>query len=58
MAHKITDACIACGKCKLECPASAISEGDVFSIDADSCISCGKCASLCPTGAHDFIDFI
>lgn len=51
MAHKITDACIACGSCIGECPVAAITEGDIYKIDADACIDCGACASACPTGA-------
>ncbi|AEC02007.1 DUF362 domain-containing protein [Parasphaerochaeta coccoides] len=51
MAHKITDACIACGTCQPECPVNAISEGDIYVIDADACIDCGACASACPTSA-------
>ena len=41
MAYKITDIC----------PVGAISEGDIYKIDADTCVSCGTCADACPTGA-------
>ena len=51
MAYKITDACIACGACAGECPVEAISEGDIYVIDADACIDCGACAGTCPSGA-------
>ncbi len=51
MAHKISDECVACGACISECPVDAISEGDVFSIDADTCIDCGACVDACPTSA-------
>lgn len=51
MAYKITDACIACGTCIDECPVGAISEGDIYKIDADACIDCGACASVCPSDA-------
>jgi len=51
MAHRITDECLACGSCIDECPVSAISEGDIYVIDADLCIDCGACAEACPTGA-------
>ncbi|NLL63763.1 MAG: 4Fe-4S binding protein [Ruminococcaceae bacterium] len=51
MAHKITDACIACGSCLGECPVEAIAEGDIYTIDAATCIDCGACADTCPTGA-------
>lgn len=49
MAYHITDTCIACGTCQPECPVEAISEGDIYVIDADTCIDCGSCAAVCPT---------
>ncbi|MDO5754857.1 MAG: 4Fe-4S binding protein [Tissierellia bacterium] len=51
MAYVITDECIACGVCQPECPTDAISEGDIYVIDADACIDCGSCEEVCPTGA-------
>ena len=51
MAYKISDACTACGSCKEACPVDAISEGDIYKIDADTCIDCGACESECPTEA-------
>jgi len=51
VAHKITDECLACGSCIDECPVGAISEGDIYVIDADLCTDCGACAEACPTGA-------
>lgn len=52
MAHKITDACIACGTCQPECPVDAISEGDpIFKINAGKCTDCGACADACPADA-------
>lgn len=51
MAYVIDDSCIACGSCEPECPVGAISEGDIYTIDADTCIDCGSCESVCPTGA-------
>ena len=51
MAYKISDACVACGACIGECPVEAISEGDIYAIDAGACIDCGACADACPTGA-------
>ncbi len=51
MAYKISDACVACGACIGECPVEAISEGDIYTIDAGACIDCGACADACPTGA-------
>ena len=51
MAYVITEDCVACGTCAGECPVEAISEGDIYKIDADKCISCGSCAATFPTGA-------
>jgi ferredoxin len=58
MAMKITDACIACGSCELECPVEAISEGDeYFEIDPEVCVECEghfdepQCVEVCPEDA-------
>ena len=51
MAYKITESCVACGTCIDECPVGAISEGDIYVIDADSCVGCGTCAGVCPNEA-------
>lgn len=52
MAHKISDACVACGSCVSECPVDAISEGDpIYTISSDACTDCGACADVCPADA-------
>jgi ferredoxin len=52
MAHIITDECISCGACAPDCPAEAISEGEVkYVIDAEKCTDCGTCVELCPVEA-------
>ena len=51
MAYIISDECIACGSCIDECPVDAISEGDIYVIDAELCTDCGSCAEVCPTEA-------
>ncbi len=55
MAYKITDDCIFCGTCEVECPVGAISEGDnKYVIDPDKCTECiddfssPRCAEACP----------
>ena len=49
MAYVISDDCIACGTCIDECPVEAISEGDIYVVDADVCIDCCACEAVCPT---------
>lgn len=51
MAYRITDQCTACGLCKDECPAEAISEGDIYVIDKEKCTECGACMEACPNEA-------
>lgn len=51
MAYIISDSCVACGTCAGECPAGAISEGDIYKINPDACMDCGSCADACPAGA-------
>ncbi len=51
MAYKINDDCTACGSCIDECPVEAITEGDIYVIDADLCTDCGACADVCPVEA-------
>ena len=55
MAYKITDECISCGACEVECQNQAISEGEtIYVIDPDKCTECvgnydsPKCAEVCP----------
>ncbi len=58
MPYKITEECISCGACEVECPNQAISEGDtVYKIDPAKCTECvgsydsSKCAEICPVEA-------
>ena len=52
MAYKITEKCISCGACAIECPVGCISKGEErFVIDQSACISCGTCAGVCPVEA-------
>ncbi len=47
------EACIACGKCRKECPTEAIAgEKKVpHEIDQAKCIKCGTCREVCPVDA-------
>jgi ferredoxin len=51
MAYKITDDCTACGSCIDECPAEAITEGEIYKIDPDLCTDCAACVDVCPSEA-------
>ena len=51
MAHKISDDCTACGSCAEVCPVEAITEGDIYVIDAELCTDCGTCVDECPVDA-------
>ena len=55
MAYKITEECISCGACEVECQNNAISEGEtIYVIDPDKCTECigffesPKCTETCP----------
>jgi len=52
MEYKITETCVTCGACLLECPEEAIFEGDeTYQIDQDKCSQCGNCVEACPVDA-------
>lgn len=52
MKYKISDECIACGRCFAKCPVKAVYEGNgKYEIDKGVCIGCGKCAANCPISA-------
>lgn len=45
------DRCNGCGLCELVCPYSAISVGDIATVNELLCRGCGKCAATCPSKA-------
>ena len=54
MSYRISDKCISCGVCEMECPTGAISAGEgKYIIDPEKCIECGACQSVCPVGAPE-----
>ncbi len=51
--YSITDKCIGCTKCAVECPVEAI-HGEpysVFEIDPEVCVRCDNCRQVCPVDA-------
>lgn len=48
---KITDKCIACGKCKSVCTFNAIKKGTPYEIIGERCDECGNCFVNCPVKA-------
>ncbi|MFL7892383.1 MAG: DUF362 domain-containing protein [Anaerolineales bacterium] len=57
MPYVVTDECILCGTCVIDCESDAITEGEYQSyIDIGICIECGTCESNCPTDAIIFVD--
>ena len=52
MVYKISNDCVMCGMCELECPVNAIYESGVkYEIDSDICVGCGTCSDICPISA-------
>jgi len=55
---KISDECISCGACEVECPNKAISEGPTsYVVDLERCTECvgihsaPQCIQTCPVSA-------
>ncbi|MDR2610554.1 MAG: 4Fe-4S binding protein [Clostridiales Family XIII bacterium] len=53
MSYHISDTCIGCSACALNCPVFAIdgARGERFHINGKRCVSCGVCGRVCPQGA-------
>lgn len=52
MTYKISDDCIVCGSCEVECPEGAIAMGDEhYEIDPEKCTDQAKCVEVCPVSA-------
>lgn len=49
--YYITDNCIGCGVCKLNCPQNCITEGSPYVISENNCLHCGRCFEDCPVRA-------
>ena len=51
LAYVISEECTGCGSCIDSCPVDAISEGEIYVIDAELCTDCGECVETCPVEA-------
>ena len=51
--YSITDDCIGCTQCAIECPVEAISGTpyEVYEIDPEKCVRCDNCRQICPVDA-------
>lgn len=49
--YRITEKCIACGKCKKVCPQQCVEEGHPYVIKQKNCLHCGNCFEQCPVNA-------
>ena len=47
----ITDECIGCGTCQMNCPQRCIEEGAPYVINRNHCLHCGSCYENCPVRA-------
>lgn len=53
---RITDKCIACGKCLERCSFKAIyQDGERYLIDHAQCDACGDCHTICPVSAVEIV---
>ncbi len=52
MSLKISDECMACGRCASNCPIGCIYPGDLhYEIDTEACVGCLTCTTVCPISA-------
>ncbi len=52
MAYEITEKCLSCGSCEMDCPSDAIREEEIgYAVDEKSCTDCGICVMACPVEA-------
>ena len=49
--YLISNRCIACDRCKRECPQQCIKSGSKYKIMQDHCLHCGLCYENCPVRA-------
>ena len=62
MIYMITDACINCDRCEMECPINAIFQGNkIYEIDQNKCNGCEslydtpQCIEICPVDCISFL---
>ena len=47
----ITDSCVQCGACTMNCPQDCIVRGEPYRIMQEHCLHCGICYDICPVKA-------
>jgi len=53
---EITDKCVGCGRCLINCRFDAIVPGDIYEVDEYACEGCGVCKLVCPADAVNLND--
>jgi len=48
---EITDKCIGCGRCLINCKFDAVIPGEIYEVDKYACEGCGVCKLVCPVDA-------
>lgn len=56
MKFRITDHCVKCGACAMDCPTQCITQLPLQFYIGAGCIGCGDCYEICPVGAIEIVE--